>query len=99
MGTSTGLKKSDMHKNKRGKIVTKAQSAAGKGLQAHRGLDRRREEGEGRTGTEGLHCHQEGHAAVQEGEGALPEVSSGPPGKARAQAPTPRRGNGTGGAP
>merc|ERR1712118_395554 len=70
--TASGLSKSDLIKNKKGRVVSKKQSAQGKGLRQHQGLDCCCPEGQEGFGHQGLRRSEEGNSSLQEGQGALP---------------------------
>merc|ERR1712182_30198 len=74
--TSSGLSKTDLTKNKNGKIVSKKQSAQGKKAYANKGLDCRCPEGKEGFGREGLRRSEEGNSSLQESQGALPVSST-----------------------
>merc|ERR1712098_605022 len=62
--TATGLKKTDLVKNKAGRIVSKKKSLAGK-----KRVDRRLQQGARGPEDQGVQRDQEGDPLVQEGEG------------------------------
>merc|ERR1712032_302654 len=73
--TKTGLTKSDLIRNKSGKIVSRKASAAGKKRCEHQGLDSGCAEGQEGTRRRGLRRNQEGVGTLQKGKGIVQPVS------------------------